>query len=38
MTVKLNDRFLSEEATDFDENALDIEAILAEEEEMEEVL
>jgi len=38
VTVKLNDRFLSEEATDFDENALDIEAILAEEEEMEEVL
>jgi len=38
VTVKLNDRFLSEEATDFDEDALDIEAILAEEEELEEVL
>ena len=37
ITVKLNDRFLSEEATDFDENALDIEAILADEDETEEV-
>jgi len=38
VTAKLNDRFLSEVATDFDENALDDEAVLAEEEEMEEVL
>lgn len=37
VTVKLNDRFLSEEATDFDEDALGIEAILAEEEEMEDL-
>jgi len=37
VTIKLNDRFLSEEATDFDEEALDIEAILAEEDEMEDV-
>ena len=37
VTVKLNDRFLSEEATDFDEDALDIEAILAEEGELGEV-
>jgi hypothetical protein len=36
VTIKLNDRFLSEEATDYDEDALDIEAILAEEDEMEE--
>jgi argonaute-like protein implicated in RNA metabolism and viral defense len=39
ITLKLNDRFLSEEATDYDENALELEAILMEEgeDEMEEV-
>lgn len=37
ITIKLNDRFLSEEATDYDDDALDIEAILSEEDEMEEV-
>ncbi len=37
ITLKLNDRFLSEEATDYDENALELEAILAEEDEMEAV-
>ena len=35
ITLKLNDRFLSEEATDYDENALELEAILAEEDEYE---
>lgn len=39
ITLKLNDRFLSEEATDYDENALELEAILTDEseQEMEEV-
>ncbi len=37
VTCKLNDRFLSEEATDYDDDALDIEAILSEEDEMEDI-
>lgn len=34
VTVKLNDRFLGEEAAEYDANALDIDAILDEKEEM----
>jgi argonaute-like protein implicated in RNA metabolism and viral defense len=36
ITVKLNDRFLGEEAAEYDEEALDIDSILDEQEEMEE--
>lgn len=32
ITLKLNDRFLSEEATEYDENALELEAILMEDD------
>ena len=38
VSMKLNDRFLAEVATDFDQDALDIEAILDEEFELEEQL
>lgn len=35
ITVKLNDRFLGEEASDYDADALDIDAILDEQDELE---
>jgi hypothetical protein len=36
ITIKLNDRFLGEEAAEYDEDVLDIDAILDEQEETEE--